>query len=98
MFGDQVSTTGIPVDVWRYYLLSIRPETADTEFSWAALQAANNNELADNLGNFCARGLKFASTSFENKVPPIGTVTDREEVRNETTLIPPKVHLLTLCS
>jgi len=82
VFGDQAGTTGIGSDIWRYYLLSIRPENADTEFSWDKLQAANNGELADNIGNLCARGLKFAAQSFENKVPVRGPATEREEVRD----------------
>lgn len=39
VFGDNAKDTGIPADVWRYYLLSNRPETQDTEFRWADLQA-----------------------------------------------------------
>lgn len=35
VFGPAVKDTGIPSSVWRYYLLSSRPETADAMFSWA---------------------------------------------------------------
>jgi methionyl-tRNA synthetase len=34
VFGPAAKETGVPPDVWRYYLLSIRPETADAMFSW----------------------------------------------------------------
>ena len=34
MFGPAAKETGIPPSVWRYYLLSTRPETADAMFSW----------------------------------------------------------------
>lgn len=34
VFGNSAKDTGVPVDVWRYYLLSRRPETSDSEFSW----------------------------------------------------------------
>lgn len=34
VFGDQVWETGIPTEVWRYYLLSVRPETQDSVFNW----------------------------------------------------------------
>lgn len=37
VFGTQVKETGVPIDVWRYYLLSRRPETADSEFMWQEL-------------------------------------------------------------
>ena len=32
VFGDHAESTGIPSEVWRYYLLSNRPETSDTDF------------------------------------------------------------------
>jgi methionyl-tRNA synthetase len=35
VFGPAAKDTGIPSSVWRYYLLSSRPETADAMFSWA---------------------------------------------------------------
>ena len=34
VFGPAAKETGVPASVWRYYLLSIRPETADAMFSW----------------------------------------------------------------
>ena len=34
VFGPAAKETGIPPDVWRYYLISTRPETADAMFSW----------------------------------------------------------------
>ena len=34
VFGPAAKETGIPVSVWRYYLLSSRPETQDAMFSW----------------------------------------------------------------
>jgi methionyl-tRNA synthetase len=34
VFGPAAKETGVPASVWRYYLLSIRPETSDSMFSW----------------------------------------------------------------
>lgn len=34
VFGDQASETGIPADVWRFYLIYMRPEHQDTAFLW----------------------------------------------------------------
>lgn len=34
VFGPAASTLGISPSVWRYYLLSSRPETGDSTFSW----------------------------------------------------------------
>ena len=54
-----VSKFVIAMQVWRYYLLSNRPEQSDTDFKWADLFARNNNELLANLGNFVNRALPF---------------------------------------
>ncbi|KAG6546532.1 hypothetical protein Mapa_012081 [Marchantia paleacea] len=59
VFGNDAKTTGIPVEVWRYYLLTNRPEMSDTLFTWVDLQAKQNNELLKNLGNFVHRSLSF---------------------------------------
>ena len=49
------------LQVFRYYLLSNRPEQSDSDFKWSDLAAKNNNELLANLGNFANRALKFAA-------------------------------------
>ncbi|KAJ4846697.1 hypothetical protein Tsubulata_027182 [Turnera subulata] len=59
VFCDDAKSTNIPVEVWRYYLLSKRPEGGDTSFDWEDLKAKLNSELNDNLGNFINRVLKF---------------------------------------
>jgi len=35
VFGPAARETGIPASVWRYYLISTRPETQDAMFSWS---------------------------------------------------------------
>ena len=32
VFGNQAKLTSIPSDVWRFYLIYVRPEVQDTEF------------------------------------------------------------------
>ncbi|XP_059432242.1 probable methionine--tRNA ligase [Corylus avellana] len=59
VFGNDVKDTNIPPEVWRYYLLTNRPEVSDTLFTWADLQAKLNTELLNNLGNFINRVLSF---------------------------------------
>lgn len=59
VFGNDAKTTNIPADVWRYYLLSNRPEASDALFTWEGLQTKCNNELVNNLGNFINRVLSF---------------------------------------
>ncbi|KAL1807993.1 probable methionine--tRNA ligase [Daucus carota subsp. sativus] len=59
VFGNDAKDTKIPVEVWRYYLLTNRPEVSDTLFTWVDLQAKLNTELLNNLGNFINRVLSF---------------------------------------
>ncbi|KAM1036685.1 probable methionine--tRNA ligase isoform X2 [Malus sylvestris] len=61
VFGNNAKDTKIPVEVWRYYLLTNRPEVSDTLFTWADLQAKLNSELLNNLGNFINRVLSFVA-------------------------------------
>jgi len=69
IFGDDAMNTGIPCEVWRYYLLANRPENQDTVFLWKDFVAKNNNELLKNLGNFSNRCLKFIKSSFQGVIP-----------------------------
>jgi len=55
VFGDQVKSTQIESDIFRFYLSYIRPETQDSTFSWDDLMSKNNSELLNNLGNFINR-------------------------------------------
>jgi len=49
----------------RYYLASRMPENKDYDFTWDEFIAANNNELAANLGNFVNRTLTFYSKNTD---------------------------------
>ena len=69
VFGDHAESTGIPSEVWRYYLISNRPETSDTDFKWDDFVAKNNNELLANLGNLVNRVLIFTEKNFNGKIP-----------------------------
>ncbi|EGS20831.1 methionyl-tRNA synthetase-like protein [Thermochaetoides thermophila DSM 1495] len=69
VFGNNARDTGIDADIWRYYLLSRRPETSDAEFKWEEFVDANNNDLLKNLGNLCQRVVKFCQARFEGVIP-----------------------------
>nr|CAD7200437.1 unnamed protein product [Timema douglasi] len=69
VFGTDARDTGIPSDVWRFYLLYVRPESQDSNFSWVDLATKNNSELLNNLGNFVNRALMFAEKNFDGVVP-----------------------------
>jgi methionyl-tRNA synthetase len=58
-----------PVDYWRYTLISIRPETRDSDFTWKIFIEKVNSDLNDTLGNFVHRTLKFINTYFNSQVP-----------------------------
>jgi methionyl-tRNA synthetase len=81
VFGSSAKETGIPADVWRYFLLLRRPETSDTEFEWDGFIAANNNELVANFGNFVNRVLKFVNSekTYDSVIPAIPTTDNRED-------------------
>lgn len=76
VFGDSVQTTGIPVEVWRYYLLANRPESGDSVFLWEDLAAKNNAELNDNLGNYINRALKFCADKYQAVLPGQNVLAD----------------------
>lgn len=69
VFGSDAMATGIPADVWRYYLLVNRPERADTTFVWNDFGEKLNNELVANLGNFVNRLISFLNRFTESRIP-----------------------------
>lgn len=69
MFGDQAGLTGISSSVFRYYLLSSRPESSDSQFLWREFIAKNNTELLNNLGNLVNRIIKFLTAKYKGVVP-----------------------------
>ncbi|VBB86628.1 Putative methionyl-tRNA synthetase, cytoplasmic [Podospora comata] len=69
VFGNNARDTGIDPDIWRFYLLSRRPETSDSEFKWEEFVDVNNNDLLKNLGNLCQRVIKFTQAKMGSVVP-----------------------------
>lgn len=59
IFGNDVQDTGIPADVWRFYMFYNRPEKSDVTFTWADFQEKVNGELIGNLSNLVNRTLTF---------------------------------------
>ena len=62
----------LPPDLWRWYLIANAPEGSDTAFTWEQFQSAVNRDLADVLGNFVNRILKFNETKMDGTVPDGG--------------------------
>ena len=58
-----------PVDYWRFFLIATRPESKDTNFTWAAFAEKINADLNDTFGNFIHRTLSFINSKFEATIP-----------------------------
>ncbi|MDR1286690.1 MAG: methionine--tRNA ligase, partial [Treponema sp.] len=71
VFGNDVMETGIPADVWRFYIFYNRPEKADALFTWKDFQEKVNGELIGNLGNLVNRTLSFVSRYYGGKIPAL---------------------------
>jgi len=80
VFGNDAQATGIPADVWRFYLIYIRPENQDSAFQWDDLMLKNNSELLANLGNFVNRATKFTKDNFNSQVPEMNLNDDDWEM------------------
>ncbi|MHC4960294.1 MAG: methionine--tRNA ligase [Planctomycetota bacterium] len=59
------------VDRTRFYLCSAMPETADSDFLWREFKA-KTDLLANVVGNFAVRILKFLHNYFDGNVPAAG--------------------------
>jgi methionyl-tRNA synthetase len=56
-------------DALRYYLVTILPETKDSEFTWKGFQEAVNGELVGKFGNFVNRTFVLMHKLTSGKVP-----------------------------
>lgn len=77
VFMDQALEL-LPADYWRWYLTAYGPEGSDAQFTWDHFQASVNKDLADVLGNFVNRILKFGASRFEGVLPEGGTSGEAE--------------------
>ena len=59
------------VDMLRYYLTQIAPETKDSEFMWKGFQDAVNSELVNIFGNFVNRTWVLMHKLCSGKVPKL---------------------------
>jgi methionyl-tRNA synthetase len=59
------------VDMLRYYLTQIAPETKDSEFMWKGFQDAVNSELVSVFGNFVNRTFVLMHKLCSGKVPKL---------------------------
>ncbi|MDR0444631.1 MAG: methionine--tRNA ligase [Treponema sp.] len=77
VFGTDAKETGIPADVWRFYMFYNRPEKSDALFTWKDFQEKVNSELIGNLGNLVNRTVSFVNRYYNGKLPEGGqSLTD----------------------
>jgi methionyl-tRNA synthetase len=69
VFGTDAMETGIPADVWRFYIFYNRPEKSDAMFTWDDFKEKVNGELIGNLGNLVNRTLTFVMRYYDGKIP-----------------------------
>lgn len=84
------------VDMLRYYLTQIAPETKDSEFTWKGFQDAVNSELVSVFGNYVNRTFVLMHKLCNGKVPMLHEdilddvdrtlITDIENAKNEIEL------------
>ena len=82
------------VDMLRYYLTQIAPETKDSEFTWKGFQDAVNSELVAIFGNFVNRTFVLMHKLCGGKVPKLqeDILDDNDkaliaEIENSKTLV-----------
>jgi methionyl-tRNA synthetase len=82
VFGSDAKESGIPADVWRFYIFYNRPEKSDALFTWKDFQEKMNSELIGNLGNLVNRTLTFVARYYDGAIPEAdGLKSGREDIR-----------------
>ena len=77
VFMDQALEL-LPADYWRWHLTAYGPEGSDAAFTWEQFQSTTNKDLADVLGNFVNRIVKFAESKMDGVVPDGGVPGELE--------------------
>lgn len=67
-----------PADYWRYFLLSLSPESDDSDFTWEIFASTVNKDLAGNFGNFVNRTLKLTAAQLGPSIPDGGQPGEME--------------------
>ncbi|MDR2600960.1 MAG: methionine--tRNA ligase [Spirochaetaceae bacterium] len=69
IFGTDAMETGIPADVWRFYIYYNRPEKSDSLFTWKDFGEKVNGELIGNFANLVNRTLSFVTRYYGGIIP-----------------------------
>lgn len=68
VFCENLMTSNIDSDVWRFYMSILIPENSDTEWKWDEFLKKTNSELIGNFGNFVNRTLSFVQKNFAGRI------------------------------
>jgi len=69
VFGDDAMASGLPADMWRFYLFYNRPEKNDFNFTWNDFREKVSSELLGNFSNLVNRSLTFVRRFYDGKIP-----------------------------
>ena len=75
VFGTDAIESGIPADMWRFYMFYNRPERSDYNFVWKDFYQRINIELIGNIANLFSRLTGFVHRFYGGVLP---TPTDLE--------------------
>ncbi len=88
VFGSDAKESGLPADMWRFYVFYNRPEKSDAQFTWKDFQEKVNSELIGNLGNLVNRTFTFISRYYDGAIPGAdGAGSSREDIRSEISAL-----------
>lgn len=79
VFGNDAKESGLPADMWRFYIFYNRPEKNDTQFTWKDFQERVNSELIGNLCNLVNRTATFIARYYDGKIP--APASNREDIK-----------------
>ncbi|KAM0673598.1 methionine--tRNA ligase mes1 [Gurleya vavrai] len=85
--GDLLNDAMGPSCFWRFYLMKIRPENKDTNFTYEDFKNSVTSDLINNLGNFVNRTLKYVKNKMNGNIDFIESMEDKlylEKIKNLT--------------
>ncbi|MDD4984072.1 MAG: methionine--tRNA ligase [Candidatus ainarchaeum sp.] len=87
IFCEDAVKSGLPADVWRFYLANILPLGGDTDWSDDDFLQFTNSTLVGNISNLYYRVLTFAQKNLELLPRPTLEVIDKDYLTKRSELI-----------
>ena len=80
VFGNDAMESGLHPDAFRYYIMAVRPEGEDADFSWEDFANRLNKEFIGNFANLVNRTISFTNKFTDGEIAvdaqPIDGVTE----------------------